>query len=124
MNMHKKTFILLLICGSLFLKILLSDNPSLAISHSSYYDNNPLISVNGFIFTINHAIPSIPENLQYKNAPGYNYFLLKFKARVHAEWKSELKQLGVTLYDYIPVNTYIIKAHAESLEQIKRKPYV
>jgi len=94
-------------------------------NYNSYYNNNPLININGIELNVlkkNYDVPMNYKNPSNKNSKGY--YLIKFKNAIEKTWIKDLKDLGIKFYDYIPINTFIIKANSQMIPLIQRKEYV
>lgn len=129
----KKVFLIVCyILGSIILNTILnaflfsasSDSPIYNLSIAAQYDNNPFIHINGITLDVRKPESAIPDDFKYFNTSENNYFLLKFKSRVKDSWRVDLKKMGVVFYDYVPFNTYLIKAEYRQLKLLKARSYV
>jgi beta propeller repeat protein len=74
--------------------------------------DNSIIVLNSIQFDSEMGEPELDPRLTINdNEEGYTYgyYIVQFIGPVKEEWKTEIEEKGVKIYDYIPENSFIVK---------------
>jgi hypothetical protein len=76
----------------------------------------------GISFETNDLLPSIPENLKYKE--NTDEFIVQFAGPIKKEWAGEIENMGGSFHQYYRFFAFLVKISPSKISEVRELPYV